>query len=264
MIQALFVLWRESAEALLVIGILHAWLRRHGDARHALRWLWAGVAAGCGLSALFAAALLGLFASLAGEALEWVQLGMMLLASGLIVHMAVWMRRQGPQLRRSLETGLAGRAGPGVALLAALAVAREGSETVVFLYGLGLERLPVGQLALTLLLGLALAAATYWLLQHGGRRLQWRTFFRISETLLLLLGGALLLAAVEKLTMLGHLPTLVDELWDSSWLLDDGGDFGRLLAGFTGYRTHPALSPLLALAGYWLLALAWLRRSSRA
>ena len=43
--QIIFVVWRESIEALLVIGILQAWLRHSGTAR-ARRYLWGGVLGG--------------------------------------------------------------------------------------------------------------------------------------------------------------------------------------------------------------------------
>jgi len=48
--NALFVIWRESAEAMLVVGILYAWLKRQPDARLGMRYLWGGVAAGVGLA----------------------------------------------------------------------------------------------------------------------------------------------------------------------------------------------------------------------
>ena len=42
-----FIVWRESIEALLVIGILNAWLSQQGEAvRRGRLFLWAGVAAG--------------------------------------------------------------------------------------------------------------------------------------------------------------------------------------------------------------------------
>ena len=57
--QSMFIVWRESVEALLVIGILHAWLRQQPDNRAAMRLLWSGVAAGLGLAALLGWALIG-------------------------------------------------------------------------------------------------------------------------------------------------------------------------------------------------------------
>ena len=48
--NALFIIWRESAEAMLVVGILYAWLRKHPDMARGMRFLWGGVAAGVGLA----------------------------------------------------------------------------------------------------------------------------------------------------------------------------------------------------------------------
>ncbi len=44
--NALFIIWRESAEAMLVVGILYAWLKKHPDVKRGMRYLWAGVGAG--------------------------------------------------------------------------------------------------------------------------------------------------------------------------------------------------------------------------
>jgi high-affinity iron transporter len=38
--NALFIVWRESAEAMLVVGILYAWLRNRPDAATGMRFLW--------------------------------------------------------------------------------------------------------------------------------------------------------------------------------------------------------------------------------
>ena len=104
-----------------------------------------------------------------------------------------------------------------------------------------------------LILGIGAAFATFWMLQQGSRVLSWRTFFRVSEILLLLLAGALLVSGVETLIALDVLPQLIDPVWDTSAILDDSGRIGGLLASFTGYRARPALLPLLALALYWVL-----------
>ena len=49
--NALFIVWRESAEAMLVVGILYAWLKHRPDAATGMRFLWGGVAAGAGAGA---------------------------------------------------------------------------------------------------------------------------------------------------------------------------------------------------------------------
>ena len=263
--NALFIIWRESAEALLVVGILYAWLRRRPDARAGMRYLWGGVAAGAVLALALAAVMLGIASALSGDGLEYFQLVVTAIASGLIVQMVFWMRRHGRTFKKELESEMAQKAGAsqwwGLLVVVALAVGRETAETVVFLYGLGAADGDVN-FPLVLALGLALAFATFWLLQKGGKVLNWRLFFRITEALLLLLAGALMVSTIEKLIALGLVPALVDPVWDTSWLLDDSGRLGGLLASFTGYRAKPALLPLLALVAYWIVVPLALRTRS--
>lgn len=266
--NALFIVWRESAEALLVVGIVYAWLKRQPDARAGMRYLWGGVAAGLGLAALLALAMLGVAHVLSGDALEVFAVVAMLVASALIVQMVVWMRRHGRTLKRDLEARLGAQAEAanwwGMLIVIALAIARETSETVVFLYGVGLAQMSGGEFALVLAGGVALAWLTFWLLQQGGKVLSWRVFFRASEILLLLLAGALLVSGLEKLISLGVLPPIVDQLWDTTAVLDDSTRFGGFVAAFTGYRAQPALLPLLALAAYWAAIWAFLYRDTGA
>jgi high-affinity iron transporter len=265
--NALFIVWRESAEAMLVVGILYAWLRQRADAATGMRFLWGGVAAGLGLAFALALVMLGIASTLSGNGLDYFQLAIMLVASGLIVQMVFWMRRHGRTLKKDLEADMARNARAanwwGLLVVVALAVGRETAETVVFLYGLGADKGGITNLPIVLALGVALAFATFWLLQQGTRILSWRVFFRVSEILLLLLAGALLVSGLEKLIALDVLPPLMDPVWDTSRVLDDSGRLGGLIASFTGYRARPALLPLLALALYWIVVWTFLRRASR-
>jgi high-affinity iron transporter len=265
--NALFIIWRESAEAMLVVGILYAWLKNHPDARRGMRYLWSGVAAGIGLALALAAVMLGIASLLSDQGLEYFQLAMMLVAAGLIVQMVFWMRRHGRTLKRELEQDMQRNATAanwwGLFFVVVLAVGRESAETVVFLYGLGAQSGGTLSFLGIVALGVAAALATFWLLQQGGRFVSWRTFFRVSEVLLLLLAGALLVSALEKLVALDLLPGLIDPVWDTSALLDDSGRFGGTIAAFTGYRARPALLPLLALAVYWAALVALMRRAAR-
>ena len=108
-------------------------------------------------------------------------------------------------------------------------------------------------------LGLALAIATYGLLQVGARVVSWRVFFRVTEIMLLLLAGSLLLTGVDNLVSLGVLPQLSGRIWDTSHILTDGGALGGLVSALTGYRAKPVLIQILALGGYWIV-MAWLLR----
>lgn len=263
--NALFIVWRESVEAILVVSILYAWIQARGDGRITLRHLWLGVAGGLGLAGALAVAMLGLQSQLAGDALEAFQATIVIVAAGLITHMVLWMRHHGRQMKGELEAGLAKAAdhagGASAALLAAIAVGREGAETVLFLYGLGLEQ-SGGALAPLFLgagLGFVLALGTAWLILHGSRWLPSRVFFRVSEVVLLLLASGLLVAGVERFINLEWLPPLVEPVWDSSALLDERSVVGGLAGAFAGYRAAPSLMVLMAWLGYWAVV-GWLTR----
>jgi high-affinity iron transporter len=268
--QVAFIVWRESVEALLVVGILYTWLRATPAGRRGLPYLWAGVAAGLALACALALVLLGVSSWLSDEGQEWFQAGMALAACGLVLQMVVWMRRNGRTLKAELEAGAKSSVQRsnwwGLFLLVMIAVAREGSETVVFLYGTvaaGAEQSQAVLLALAGAGGFLVALLTFFLLQLGGKLITWRRFFLITEILLLLLAGSLLVGGLDHLLSLGVLPAIVDPVWDSSWLLSDSHGVGKILADFAGYRALPALSSLLLWLAYWLAAWTLLRQGGK-
>ncbi len=257
--QVSFIVWRECVEALLVVGILYTWLRASPEGRRGLPYLWGGVATGLALALALALVLLGVSSWLSDEGQEWFQAGMALVACALVVQMVLWMKKHGRTLKRELETGARTSVQSnnwwGLLLLVTIAVAREGSETVVFLYGTVSAGEATGSmlsLALAGAGGFVAALLTFWLLQLGGKLITWRRFFALTEFLLLLLAGGLLIGGLDHLISLGVLPPLVDPIWDSSWLLSDSAGVGKILADFAGYRAYPALISVLALALYWI------------
>jgi high-affinity iron transporter len=266
--QVLFIVWRESVEALLVVGILYAWLKNgDADARRGIPYLWAGVVAGLLAAVALGAALVGFTEVLSGDAQDYFQTGMVLVACVLIVQMVLWMKHHGRSMKRDMEASLQKSKQDanwwGVTLLVALAIAREGSETVIFLYGLGFGQSghvdPLQYLAVAI--GLALAFLTFYLLQLGGKIFSWRLFFRVTEIMLLFLAAGLFETGVDKLIDKEILPVVMNQVWDSSWLLDDSSTFGSLVATLTGYRAHPAGMNLIAYAVYWAVIFLLLRRS---
>lgn len=264
--QVLFIVWRESVEALLVVGILYTWLRATPEGKRGLPYLWGGVAAGLALAVALALVLLGVSSWLSDEGQEWFQAIMSLAACALVVQMVVWMKKHGRTLKGELESGARASVVSdnwwGLLVLVAIAVAREGSETVVFLYGTvsaGEGGSDMLMLAVAGVAGFAVALLTFWLLQLGGKLITWRRFFFVTEILLLLLAGSLLVGGLDHLISLDVLPTIVDPVWDSSWLLSDSTGFGKVLADFAGYRALPALSSVLLWVAYWIIVWALLR-----
>lgn len=260
MFNALVIVWRESLEAMLVIGVLLSWIARQplvAEQVQLKRGLWSGAGAGILLALGVAFATFTIQSEFGGVALERFQLLMVLIAAGLILQMVLWMHRHGRHMKRELESQAASSAGAfGIAAITTLAVAREGAETVIFLYGLGLEASggALAGLLAAALAGFVLAGATAWLVARGARFLNYRRLFQISEILLLLIAHALLANGVDRLIALDWLPTLLDPVWDSSGLLADGRGFGRFLADFVGYRARPAGTFLIASLIFWTYA----------
>ena len=269
--EVIFVVCRESVEALLVIGILYAWMNGRPDGRTGRRWLLAGIAAGVFLAALLAMTLVGVTHFLGGRARDWFEIGMLLFASVLIVQMVMWMRSHGRVLRNELHQRLEAYVSHAnwlsVFFLAMIAVSREGSEVVIFLYGTFIQIDSVADYLRffgACVIGFAMAMAFFYALQLGNRFISWKWFFRITEIVLLFLGSALFLGALERL-LNGPL-AVVDlpawtygTLWDSSFILSDGSLFGNLLASLFAYRSRPIGWDLVSLGIYWGVVVAFLR-----
>jgi len=274
--QTIFVVCRESIEALLVIGILYAWMNGREDAKTGKKWLLAGVLAGFGLAFLLTLTLIGVTDLLGGEGRTWFEIGMLSFASVLIIQMVMWMRVHGRTLKQEIESGLeASLSGKknwwGVFFLAMIAVGREGSETVMFLYGslLQLDSFASYMSFFTAAaIGLALAMVLFYALQLGGKFISWKWFFRVTEIMLLFLGSSLFLTASEKL--LGgplaviDLPSwLYSTVWDMTSILSDSSVFGNLLASLFAYRSQPIGWDLVVLGIYWVAVLIILNIQSR-
>jgi high-affinity iron transporter len=269
--NALIVVWRESLEAMLVIGVLLSWIARQPVPGPLKRGLWSGVAGGIALAGLLGYVAYTVHSEFAGAALERFQIGMVLVAAALILQMVLWMHAHGRHMKRELEQqaqrATAARTGAvlGIAAITALAVAREGAETVIFLYGLGMEGEggAVLQLFAGAAAGLGLAALTSWLVARGARFLNLRTLFRVSEILLLLIATSLLAAGIDRMIGMDWLPPLADPLWNTAGLLPDAHGIGRFLADFFGYRARPAATLVLAVTAFWSYALWRMRRIDR-
>ena len=101
LLNAFIIVWRESLEAMLVIGILAAWAEGRGGSVRA--GLWSGVAAGGALALALSAVMQGALGSLSDRGQEIFQALLILFAAALMTHMVLWMRRHARGLRRQLH-----------------------------------------------------------------------------------------------------------------------------------------------------------------
>jgi len=242
MLATLLLVFREVLEAALIVSIVTAATR--GVTGRAA-WIWAGLALGL-LGAVLVAAFAGRIAdSMSGMGQEWFNAGVLLAAVVMIGWHVVWMARHGRELAMSMKSvGSAVSTGsrPMTALLVvvALAVLREGSEVVLFGYGLLAGGSSMASLAVGGLLGLLIGVAVGFAMYFGLLKIPMRHFFSATNGLLVLLAAGLASSAAGKLVQADVLPTLVDTLWDSSWLLTDESLLGNTLHILIGYTAQPS------------------------
>ena len=268
----LFVVWRESLEAVLIVSILYSFIKKgivQGKVEvRSLSYVWGGVAAGIALSSLLAVATVGVQDSLQGRALDYFQTTVLFVSALLMTQMVVWMNEHGKKIKTKLEsdvTEASKHSGHwGVAIVAALAVAREGAELVVYLYSLVLENKGLGASGVAALtaLGIALALFTVWSFSKGIKFISYPLFFRVTSMALLFSAAGLVVNGTNRLIEMDLLPSLVDPIWNTSAVLDGHGVFGGIVSAFTGYRARPSLMLVLIYTGYWLLTFIWMKREA--
>lgn len=266
-LNAVFVIWRELFEAILIVTIVHQFLARRLVKGQALRLAASGIAIGIGLSVALGFAFHAAQTGLTGDALEHFQTAALVACAALMTHMVIWMQKHARHLKRGLEAELDAALGKASGLAAvgliAFALAREGFEVVVFLYGMliGAGEGGASAVAWSSASGAALAGLSAWALQHGLKFVNQRRFFQVTSAFLLLTASSMVLAAVLRLLQSGAISPLVDVVWDTSAVLDDRAGIGAFVASVTGYQATPALISVLIYAGYWMIYALLKKRS---
>jgi high-affinity iron transporter len=260
MLGAAIIVFREVLEASLIVGIVLA--ASTGAARRGF-WISTGLAGGvvgAGLVALFAAEIAEAAAGIGQELLNAV---ILLLAVGMLGWHNIWMSRHGRELAATArEVGDAVISGARplyvLAVVVGLAVLREGSETVLFLYGLAAGGgLGAGSLFAGGTLGLAGGVAVGAALYLGLLRIPTRRLFTVTGWMVLLLAAGMASQAAGYLVQADLLPPLGNTVWDTSAVLTEDSVLGKALHTLIGYVSRPEgiqiLFYLATLAVIWLL-----------
>jgi len=245
---------REGLEAALVIGIVLAALRKTNRSGLIIV-VWQGLAAAIAAS-LFAGLVLNwLGAEFDGRAEQIFEGVAMLAAAILLTWMIFWMRRQGANQKKNLETGVSQAAGQSsrwaMFWLSFFAVGREGLELVLFLVATKLANGGV-QTILGALLGLSTAALLGWMLFTSSKRLRLDKFFLFTNILLVFFAAGLVAHGVHEFNEAGIIPSIIEHIWDINPILNEKQPVGQMLTALFGYNANPSLSESLAYLVYFL------------
>jgi high-affinity iron transporter len=256
---------REGLEASLVVGILVAYLVKTGRTEH-LRSIWIGVAAAIAASLGFVAILEFTANSLSDTAEEAFAGIMSLLTVGFLTWMIFWMRRTARTIKGDLHEKMdSAFAGGGVALaiLAAVAVGREGLETALFLWTNDQAVSGTGHPAVGGVLGLLVAAFLGYLLYRRAVHFNLSTFFTITGVLLVIVAAGVLTYAVHEFQDLGWLPGGdAIALQMPNWY-DEAAWYGTLLRGLFNFRATLSVLQVVAWFAYLVPVMALFFRPAK-
>jgi high-affinity iron transporter len=243
MLSTALIVFREVLEAALVVSIVVAATK---GVLNRGRWVSVGLVGG-----IIGAALIAMFADViaswaSGMGQEVFNASVMFIAVVMLGWHSIWMGKHGREIAQQVSAvGKAVAAGSrpltGLAIVVGVAVLREGSEAVLFLYGIAVgepgqtPQMILGGL-LGVLGGVGLGAAMYaGLLQIPLKRL-----FSVTNALIILLAAGMASQGVGYLVSAGLLPSWGDTVWDTSWLLNETSIPGKMLHALIGYTARPA------------------------
>ena len=266
MLATLLLVFREVLEAALVVGIVASATR--GVTSRA-RWIGSGIALGIAGAVLVAACAGWIADALSGSGQEWFNATVLLAAVAMIGWHVVWMSKHGRELAAQMQSvgrDVTSGARPMTALMAvvAIAVLREGSEIVLFGYGLLAGGSSVPALILGAVLGLAAGIALGVMIYFGLLKIPVRHFFGATNTLLVLLAAGMAATAAGFLTQADVLHHWTAPLWSTDWLLRDDSTFGKALHALIGYTSQPSGMQLLFYGATLVLLVAGMRLVSAA
>jgi high-affinity iron transporter len=243
MIGALIIVFREVIEAGIVVGIVMAVTQGIPGAK--LR-IAIGVVAGVSgavLVAIFADALAN---ALQGVGQEIFNGSILAIAVVMLTWHNVWMASHGRQMAADMrqigeDVKSGSRSLAALAVVVGVAVMREGSEIVLFLYGLAAAGGSTsGGLFLGSVLGLIAGCAVTALTYIGLVTIPTRYLFRVTTLLITFLAAGLAAQSVSFFQQAGVVTALAQTAWDSSAILSDTSLFGRVLHTMVGYSDQPS------------------------
>ncbi len=275
MIPSLVIMFRETLEAALIVGIVLVLLSRTRQTRYN-RTVCYAIAAGIAASVVIALIFELLAGGFEGRAEEVFEGTVMLFGAGLLTTVIFWMMKQrnvAADLERKVSLELSETHRLGLFLLIFFSVLREGVESVIFLGAASFTSTDNNLVGA--MIGMAAAVGLAYFVFKGSKKVNIRRFFQITSIILILFAAGMVVQSVGEFQEAGVVPAGVEHVWDvnppvnpdgSYPLLHDKGYVGGMLKSLFGYTGAPSLAQLLSYAAYILIAIALWRyvdRSSR-
>jgi len=251
MLPSLLIVFREVFEAGLIVGIVMA-VTSGVTGRG--RWVAGGVAAGVLGACVVAVFTGGLSQLFSGNGQELFNAGILSFAVVMLGWHNVWMARHGRELAAEMRAaGEAVVTGSkslfALAVVVTVAVLREGSEVVLFLYGIAASEGGANAgMVIGGFIGLILGSLVCLLTYLGLITIPARYLFAVTSTLITFLAAGMAAQAIAFLEQANVLTALDQTVWDTSWILSEASFLGRALHTLIGYVDQPTAMQLIVYA----------------
>lgn len=258
MLAEFIVMFRESIEAALIVGIILAYLHKTKNQEHE-KHVYLGVAWGIVASLLVAYGFQ--FVQGGFEAHEELFEGVFLLiATILVTWFVLWMMQNkniAEEIRKEVKVTLDSKKTTALMFLAFTSVFREGIEAVLFMAGIAIS---TGGLSIIGgLLGVVAALIVGYFIFERAMRFNIGAFFKITTILLIFIAAGLFSHGIHELSEIGLFPPLIEHVWnvnppqnsDGSYpLLHERGIIGSMAKALFGYDGNPSLIRVISYVSY--------------
>jgi high-affinity iron transporter len=253
---------REGLEISLVIAIIAGYLVKTGRSDR-FKAMWAGIAAAvvlCIAAGLIFDAAIGEFEGKWEQSIEGV---LALLATAVLTWMIFWMRRNARNIAGELHSKIDAaltNSPMSLAVIAFIATAREGFETMLFLLGAETSSSSGGEVVIGGLIGLVIAIIIGLVFYFGGMQVNLKRFFGVTGMLLILFAAGLFAKGLHEFRALFEIETgfIADRVWEV-----DSGPFAKgntthdFFKGLFGWSPNPENIRFVAYFAY-LIPVTWL------
>ena len=258
------IMFRESLEAALIIVIIAAYLNKIGKA--ALKhYLYLGSAAAIILSLVLGIVLNVFYGGLSGVAEQLFEGTAAITATIVLTYMILWMSRNAHRIKDELhgkvDVTITKGNMIGIAVIAFIAVFREGIETVLFLTAVAVQQ-PLATIIGTVA-GFAIVSLMAILMFKELYRLNIKNVFKYSSILLLIFAAGLFGFGVHEYLEVAenysiNLGFFADHAYninpsDASHPLHEKGAAGSIMSAMVGYDGNPEWLRVFAYLGYWFI-----------
>lgn len=249
---------REGLEAALVVSILLVYVKRT-NRESLVKWVTYGVIAAV-VASVFVAYILESISEELEDSFEPIFAGTVsLLAVVFVTWMIFWMKKSARTISTDLRNRLDDAALSGgqvaVALMAFVAVIREGAETAVFFWAATQATGSASTSVVGLLLGLGTAVGLGWAIYESAASVNLPKFFRVTGVLLVFVAAGVLSYGIHEFQEVGLMPGEDNVLINLSSILTDGSVLSTLVAGIFNIKATTTSVQAMAYVAYVAIVL---------